>query len=54
MTAPVHMASDSGSRMSFVLPQEAWEKDMPTPNDEAVQIHWSNEQTVAAIQFSAT
>jgi len=53
MTAPVHMEySDSSSTMSFVLPQEAWEKDMPKPNDDEVQIHWTEEEYVAAIQYS--
>jgi len=52
MTAPVHMEkTDSGSRMSFVLPQEVWDEELPTPDDDAVQLHWSEAEDVAAIQF---
>ena len=53
MTAPVHMEkTDAGSRMSFVLPQEVWDTKLPVPNDDAVQLHWSEAQDVAAVQFS--
>ena len=53
MTAPVHMSrSEEGARMSFVLPQDAWEKELPAPNDERVNLHWSEPSDVAAIQFS--
>ena len=52
MTAPVHMhESDSGTRMSFVLPQEAWNEELPDPNNNRVQLHWSKEEYVAAIRF---
>jgi len=53
MTAPVHMEEDeTTATMSFVLPASAVEADLPTPNDPAVQLHWSEDEYVAAIQFS--
>ena len=53
MTAPVHMEQEENSRrMSFVLPQSAWQDSLPTPNDSAVQMHWSKDDYVAAIRYS--
>lgn len=52
MTAPVHMKnSDSTSRMSFVLPEEEWNSNLPRPNNPNVQLHWSEDVFVAAIRF---
>jgi hypothetical protein len=53
MTAPVHMSNtDKGAVMSFVLPQEHLERDLPKPNNQAVIIHYTKAKNVAAIQFS--
>lgn len=52
MTAPVHMnEQDSMSTMSFVLPSHVQESDLPDPNNPAVQLHRSEEEYVAAIQY---
>jgi len=52
MTAPVHISkSDSLNTMSFVLPEGYWNSELPTPNNKEVKLHWSKEQTVAAIRF---
>lgn len=52
MTAPVHThETDSGSTMSFVLPSNVEEAELPTPNDQAVQLHWSADEYVAVIRF---
>lgn len=53
MTAPVHMERNQESeQMSFVLPKDAWNDSLPQPTNSKVELHWSNEQDVAAIKFS--
>ncbi len=52
MTTPVHMhQTDTGSRMSFVFPQQTWNATLPEPNDQSIKFHWSEAQYVAAIRF---
>jgi len=53
MTAPVHMeSSDSGSRMSFVMPSSMELKDLPVPQDQGVHIAQVGADTVAVLRFS--
>jgi len=52
MTAPVHMdINDTASSMSFVMPYNYNEKNLPQPNDTNVVISTIPEQTVAVISF---
>ncbi len=53
MTAPVHMdINDSGSTMSFVMPSDFNETNLPKPNDPGIVIQKTKEEYVAAIRFS--
>lgn len=52
MTAPVHMdMSETGSTMSFVMPQGMTPGNLPKPNDASVHLSTTNPEYVAAIQF---
>jgi len=52
MTAPVHMdMSDTGSTMSFVMPQGMTPDNLPKPNDPGVHISTTKPEYVAAIRF---
>jgi hypothetical protein len=52
MTAPVHMdMSETGSTMSFVMPQGMTPDNLPKPNDPSVHISTSKPEYVAAIRF---
>ncbi len=52
MTSPVHMdISQEGSSMSFVMPSEYDIKKLPRPNDATVQIHETQGEYAAAIEF---
>jgi hypothetical protein len=52
MTAPVHMdMSETGSTMSFVMPQGMTPDNLPKPKDASVHISVSKPEYVAAIQF---
>lgn len=52
MTAPVHMEKDSaGNTMSFVMPSGYDITNLPQPNDNSVDIHYSEEGYFAAIKF---
>jgi hypothetical protein len=52
MTAPVRMEiSDTGSSMSFVMPEKYKESDLPKPKDTSVHIVQSSPQYVAVIRF---
>ncbi len=52
MTSPVHMdISEEGSSMSFVMPSEYDIKTLPRPNDATVQLHETQGEYVAAIEF---
>lgn len=52
MTAPVHMEfSESGSKMSFVMPSGFDEKSLPRPNDPGVEITRSEERKVVVLGF---
>jgi len=52
MTSPVHMdISIEGSSMSFVMPSEYDIKKLPRPNDAAVEIHETQGEYAAAIEF---
>ena len=53
MTAPVQMwDSEEGSMMSFTMPSEHSLEDLPSPNDEGVQIVEVDEYVVAVLSFS--
>ena len=53
MTTPVHMdVNDSVSSMSFVMPSSYSEENLPRPNDPDVLIKKTEDEYVAAIQFS--
>jgi len=52
MTSPVHMAiNDSVSTMSFVMPSNYNETNLPKPKNSEVMISTSAEEYVAAIKF---
>ena len=52
MTSPVHMdISEEGSSMSFVMPTEYDIKKLPRPNDASVEIHETQGEYAAAIEF---
>jgi hypothetical protein len=52
MTAPVHMdLNDTASTMSFVMPSNYSQANLPTPNDTNIILHKSNDEYVAAIRF---
>lgn len=52
MTTPVHMnIDDSSSTMSFVMPSNYTKENLPTPNDQEVNIITNEEEYVAAIEF---
>jgi hypothetical protein len=52
MTAPVHMdMSETGSSMSFVMPQGMTPENLPKPNDPSVHISTTKSEYVAAIRF---
>ncbi len=52
MTTPVHMdISDSQSTMSFVMPADYNQNNLPKPNDSSIIIKTSAEEYVAAIKF---
>ena len=52
MTSPVHMdISDEGSSMSFVMPSAYDIKKLPRPNDADVQLHKTQGEYAAAIEF---
>jgi hypothetical protein len=52
MTAPVHMdKSETGSTMSFVMPQGMTPENLPKPNDPSVHLSVSKPEYVAAIRF---
>lgn len=52
MTAPVHMEkSESGSKMSFVMPAEMKMEDLPRPSDSSVRLSATAADTVAALRF---
>ena len=52
MTAPVHMdINDSYSTMSFVMPPDFNETNLPKPNDPKVIIKKTEDEYVAAIRF---
>lgn len=52
MTSPVHMdIGDSVSSMSFVMPANYSESNLPLPNNAEVTIKTMPEEYVAAIQF---
>jgi hypothetical protein len=52
MTAPVHMdINDSASTMSFVMPSNYNETNLPEPNDPGVIIKKTADEYVAAIEF---
>lgn len=52
MTSPVHMdINDSISSMSFVMPGEFNQGNLPKPNDASVAIHKSAEEYVAVLKF---
>lgn len=52
MTAPVHMAmQDDKSTMSFVMPEGYNLNNLPKPSSDAVELHNSPEEYVAAIRF---
>jgi hypothetical protein len=52
MTAPVHMdLSETGSTMSFVMPQGMTPDNLPKPKDASVHISVSKPEYVAAIRF---
>ncbi len=52
MTTPVYMAiNDSISTMSFVMPSNFNEENLPKPNDSSITIKTTAEEYIAAIQF---
>jgi hypothetical protein len=52
MTKPVHMAENGqGSKMSFVMPANYNEENLPEPNDTGVSIETAPAEYVAAITF---
>lgn len=52
MTSPVHMdIGDSESVMSFVLPAHFKLEDVPKPDSSEIEIHVSEPEYVAALQF---
>jgi hypothetical protein len=52
MTAPVHMdMSETGSTMSFVMPEGMTPENLPKPNDPSVHISTTKPEYVAAIRF---
>ena len=52
MTAPVHMEqSESGSKMSFVMPSAMEMEQLPKPNDNSIVISKMPADTVAALRF---
>jgi SOUL heme-binding protein len=52
MTAPVHMdMSETGSSMSFVMPQGMTPENLPKPNDPSVHLSTSKPEYVAVIRF---
>jgi len=53
MTSPVQLdINDSLSEMSFVMPSEYSIHQLPKPNDGEVKIHQTEDEYVAAINFS--
>ena len=52
MTAPVHMdINDTLSTMSFVMPSDYTEENLPKPNDKNVKINRRPEEYVAVLKF---
>lgn len=52
MTTPVHMdINENQSSMSFVMPANYNEDNLPKPNDSSINIKTTSEEYVAAIQF---
>lgn len=52
MTAPVHMEKNStGSNMSFVMPESYTMERLPKPNDNSIELHYSEEGYFAVIKF---
>jgi hypothetical protein len=52
MTAPVHMDwNDKGSSMSFVMPEGYNLQNLPRPKASDIQLHTSEEEYVAVLQF---
>lgn len=52
MTSPVHMdINESKSTMSFVMPTNYNQKNLPKPNDSTISITTTAEEYVAAIEF---
>ena len=52
MTSPVHMdISDSKSTMSFVMPVNYNQDNLPKPNDSLITLTTTKEEYVAAIRF---
>jgi hypothetical protein len=52
MTTPVHMdINDSVSSMSFVMPSEYTQDNLPKPNDPNVKIEKTSDEYVAVLQF---
>ncbi len=52
MTTPVHMdINESQSSMSFVMPANYNQDNLPKPNDSTITINTTSEEFVAAIRF---
>jgi hypothetical protein len=52
MTSPVRMKfSDSGSSMSFIMPEKYNQNSLPKPNDKTIFIEQAAPQYVASISF---
>lgn len=52
MTSPVHMSFDeSGSEMSFVMPKDMAEEELPKPKDRGIKFSRSSEKYVVALRF---
>lgn len=52
MTTPVHMdINDTASSMSFVMPLEFNQENLPKPNDSKVEIKTTTDEYVAVITF---
>lgn len=52
MTTPVHMdINDSLSTMSFVMPADYLNSNLPKPNDSSISIKTTEAEYVAAIEF---
>ena len=52
MTAPVHIEKDSGfNKMSFVMPSSYKMGDLPTPQNQNIELHYGGEGYFAALKF---